>query len=284
MLLVGIFIFASFILAQEQIKTTIKEITYEKKFDLEENMKYLKSDDKRMKISAIKIMGATKEKKYLKEVEPFLNDKDLDIVKAAIEAYGFSKDDAAVLKLRPMANTTNKEIRYLVVKSLFNIGGKRSEDFIIEMLDDAGDPKMRELAVGMLSTLKCKAAWNRLTRSMCCDPAKAVQRAAAKALAEIRAPLSIGDLKLNLKNPDSTVAFYAAIALARMKEKAGMDILIGKLTYEDPEIRELALDALMSIEDRNIIKPLNKMYFGEKNKGLASKAEIFLKKLEEKYK
>ncbi|OGF50187.1 MAG: hypothetical protein A2231_10515 [Candidatus Firestonebacteria bacterium RIFOXYA2_FULL_40_8] len=255
----------------------------EKKLNPEEYLKFLKSDNLREKIMAIKIMGISKQKKYIKELDAFLKDKDPLIIGAVIEAYGFSKDEGSIPPLRSFLNVPNKTIRFLVVKALYNIKSPKSEDVLIELLDD-GDASMRSKAAETLASMKSKAAWNRLTRSMCCDPSVEVKRAATKALADIQNPHSINFIKKSLQDPDKTVSFYCAIALARMKEKAGMKILIDMLTYEDPTLVALTLDALANLESRELIEPLSKLSLNEKEPALAKRAGVMLKKLEGKYK
>ncbi|MFH1075027.1 MAG: HEAT repeat domain-containing protein [Candidatus Firestonebacteria bacterium] len=255
----------------------------EKRINPEEYLKYLKSDKPGERVYAIKIMGASRQKRYIKEIEPFLKDKNPLIVEAAIIAYGFSKDEASILKLRPMLKVPNSAMRSLVVKALYNIGGKKAEDLIIELLDD-GDSSMRGKAAETLASMKSKAAWSRLSRSMCCDPSSGVRRGAAKALAEIQSIHSIKDLITGLKDSDKTVAFYCAVGLARMKDKSGIELLIDMLTYDEIGPRSLALDSLSYLEDRRLIEPLNKMSLNDKAPYLAKKAGEMLKKLEEKYK
>jgi len=267
----------------EEGVTKKKNETEEKKLNPEEYLRYLKSENPKEVMIALKIMGASKQKRYTKEIAPFLKSKDPLIVEAAIEAYGFAKDEGSVVQLRPMLKVQNKSIRYVVLKSLYNIAGPKAEDLIIELLDD-GDGSMRVRAAETLASMKCKVAWSRLARSMCCDPSPGVRRSAAMALSEILNPNSIKDLKTSLEDPDKTVAFYCAVSLAKMKDKSGMKLLIKMLEFDDANTRALALDALACLDTRDIIAPVNKMVLNEKNPGLAKRAGKILKKLEEKYK
>jgi len=262
---------------------TREAVPQEKRVNPEEFLKYLKSENPREKIAAIKLMGASRQKRYIKEIALFLKDKDPLIVEAAIEAYGLTGDESSVFMLRPMLKVPNKRMRYVVLKSLYNIKGKKSEDLIIELLDD-GDSSMRNKAAEALASLKSKAAWSRLSRAMCCDPVSGVQRNAAKALAEIQSIHSIKDLKAGLEYSDKTISFYCAVGLARMKDKSGMKLLIDMLTFDDFVFRKLALESLSNLEDKALIEPLTTMSLNDKSPALAKKAGDLLKSLEGKYK
>ena len=260
-----------------------QEVTYEKKIDPKDYLKYLKSENYREKVTAIKIIGASQDKKYMKLIEPFLYDKDILVVEAAVNAFGFSKDESAVLKLKPLLRSQNNEMRHVVLEALFSIGGKKTEDIMIDLLDDS-DYSVRVKALNSLIEMKSKNAWSRLTRSLCCDPSTSVKRSAAKALAKILNPNTSKELREALVSDDSTVRFYSALALAKMKDKSGMSILLGLIFNEDPELRAAALDGLSNLDSKDMLEPLRKMAHAEKDPAILKTVDGIIKKLEEKYK
>ncbi|MGQ9728627.1 MAG: HEAT repeat domain-containing protein [Candidatus Fervidibacter sp.] len=274
--------------------------------------KLLKEKDKKVVLGALRILAHLKRLTVIENITAVTKSPDPDIRKAAAQTLGAFGSPLAVKPLMEMLNDTNVEVRAAALEALAGPGGREAPPFLQEVLpylvEGLSDPhtQIRQAAVNGLVKLGqwslqaiakvmeegspiakkeaerafleicegfrkdlrensdrlirrdmaryvgelryAKAAADLIDRLQN-DADPEVRSACAYALGNIKAKFAIGPLQEVMGNEreEMPVRLAAAVALGQMGNEQGIKFLIDQLKSSDEKIRASAVEALRMI-------------------------------------
>jgi HEAT repeat protein len=172
------------------------------------------------------------------------NDEDAGIRNSAMEIY-VKLGERAVHALLRLLSDADEEIRNFAAVMLGTVGGEDAIPRLIARLRDA-DVNVRHAAAASLGQLRAKQAVRPLVEALTSEPW--LQYSAINALGEIGDPEAVPPLLGLLDDP--LLCAPAMQALGRLAGREALPRLVPILYDSDPTLRNLAIQAVVAIEQR----------------------------------
>lgn len=96
------------------------------------------------------------EKKKGEKIIPFLNDKSMDVVMAAIEGLGVCGGEHAVNGLVPMLRSNDPSIRIATANAMANMGDPRTKAHLDFQLKQEKDAKAKDAIIHALGSINSR--------------------------------------------------------------------------------------------------------------------------------
>lgn len=96
------------------------------------------------------------EKKKSDKIEKYLNDKDIEVVKAAIAALGRIQDEKADNLLSGLIDDQDPEVRKAAIKAFASIGSEYAKTLLQHLVATETNAEVKEVAVEVLHNFKKK--------------------------------------------------------------------------------------------------------------------------------
>lgn len=198
----------------------------------------LKSDDKYFREGAAKALGNRNAEEAVSSLIYALNDTYCEVQISAAESLGKIESFEAI---EPLADLLNKKscakkdiyVKEVVAEALGNIGDKKAvEPLVMAMKISCIDPTLR------------------VDETTLWDNAADLRDKTAEALLKIGDTDAVELLIENLKSENIWIKESTAVLLGNMRDKRALDPLSELLNDNDAEIREIAAEAIETIENQ----------------------------------
>lgn len=212
-----------------------------------------KHPNKEIAVWAITVSG---EKKYGSAVRPLLdllNDKNVDIRKAAASALGYFEDETAINALISLLHDKNQKVRLAAVSALDEIKSPLAVDSLIDMLKD-NHSKIRQATLKALGNLDNMKAFDPVAKLLSSEKNLYAALSTLKLLDEQK---SLSLLLSLLPNSNTEMKKWVIDNIGKYKNKgSAIPSLIDMIKDKDSEIRRLAILALSDTHDKSIVQQL----------------------------
>jgi HEAT repeat protein len=239
----------------------------------------LKSRLSRVRLNTVEQLAAREGLKAARLLAPLVEDPDLKVRRAVVQALGGSQDKLAVAAMVSALRDSDRDIRWRAAKALQSIGWQpasdeqsvwravaqcefvKAADFgavavesLIAELEDANSPSRREVA-NSLGRIGDARAIKPLLAAVG-DPDPNIRVAAVDALNGFRDPVVVAKLIEALKDPNKYVRAVAAAALGNAADTSAVEPLVAVLTDDDWAVRKAAGEALARMRDKRAVEPM----------------------------
>jgi HEAT repeat protein len=184
-----------------------------------------------------------------------LSHKDNIVRATAAKALSATKDPSALQPLQKATSDPEEIVRRAAVNALGRMGNKTSTPTLIASLKDSSW-FVRSEAATALGELKDASAIEPLLAAIS-DPDPFVQFAASNAVVALAQPDTAGTLRAHLTASHSLTQTTSALALAKIKDSAGLDILLREIkSSKDPRLRRRCIEGLAHLGDPKALPTL----------------------------
>lgn len=222
--------------------------------------KLLKEKDKKVVLGALRILAHLKRLTVIENIAAVTKSPDPDIRKAAAQTLGAFGSPLAVKPLMEMLNDTNVEVRAAALEALAGPGGREAPPFLQEVLpylvEGLSDPhpQIRQAAVNGLVKL---GQWSLQAIAKVMEEGSPIAKKEAE-----RAFLEIceGFRKDLRENSDRLIRRDMARYIGELRyAKAAADLIYRLQNDADPEVRSACAYALGNIKPKFAIGPLQEV-------------------------
>ncbi len=234
-----------------------------------------------------------------------LEDDDLSIKKAAVDALSHIADAEVANRLLPLADDPDPEIRASVLRAVVAAHDPKAPALARKALTDPDDG-VKLVGVESIRALKVKEAmpdlWKRLSygktaikravlqtivelstpeerrphlenlAALAYDPDPTIKSLAAEAIGSFREPLVFATLGALVRDRDQALQIKALKILGQLKDPRSIEYVVTGLLVEDRLVKLAALDTIAAINSMKAEKPLQEFITNEGDPELKRRA------------
>lgn len=203
-----------------------------------------------------------------------LSDPDPLVRRNAVIYLGMEKNKNNIIPLLKMLNDENVEVRRAAINALANIGDARAVKTLIEKFSAENIEAVKVNIIYGLGELKDSGSVEFL-KNLLKDTAPTFRSEAMRALSKINNPDTYSDL-INMLNDDAEgVRVMAAEVAGTLKLNTAVPFLVKNLNNPVPVVRRTCIMALGQIGDASVIPELeNSLKDRDSNVALAAKEAL----------
>ncbi len=252
--------------------------------------KLLKDENPFVRQAAVDSLGLLRAKDAIDDIIFVLKtDKETQVKQSAVVALGYIGEPKSVKVLIDLLNNPNEtlSVKYAICNTLSIIRSTESVNSLVNLLSTTEDTNLKRsiiYALGKipheesLKTLRDEVDKNIQNESLTID--------IIRSLIELGDFESVEKFKVLYSTPSATqkIKFYAGYALAKLaKDKSVLPIIKKSLKSDDENVKNLAIDALRIIGDRESLVMLKNMRQTESSQYTKMLLDMAIKELERKF-
>ena len=211
-----------------------------------------RADSPQTRRAALRILAYFGEPSSFEVFRESIGDPDPRVRDVAVLGLAFIDDSRATETLLAACRNDDAKMRAAAARALgLRAPLPAAAEALITALADR-DPWVRYYACQSLGRLRHEAA-SELVARLLADPAGQVRVAAVEALCQLPTEVAFGALREAVQSPESDVKRAALIGLGLAKREGSVPLLVEALTQGEPATRLVAVSALASFPDRDVI-------------------------------
>ncbi|MDD2715643.1 MAG: HEAT repeat domain-containing protein [Candidatus Wallbacteria bacterium] len=229
------------------------------------------------KYAIIQELGEHKAENGVKPILDILNQDNLDLREAAIEALGdIGSGLATDPLLKMLVQEGNEDICYLLIKALGKIGSVQAVEHLLLVLNNENDDLVYVAAesLGKIGDERAVDGLIPLLKEKSGD----LRFVAAKALGKIKSRKAIPALNKLADDPVDEVRSAVCEALGLLRAEESLDVLVSQLSDQNDDVKLKAVWALGEIRRREIVNSIS-ILLKDLNERIRKEAAVALGKI-----